>query len=108
MPRTQLWSPSSTAVDFRRPMPRSPHDARHSRSAPNQESDSRDLGREVFQQDLRERGSFYPAIRYPELDRLAQQRNFYKSDRHEYQLRQSEIYTMAETGKFRALSLADL
>jgi ribosome-associated protein YbcJ (S4-like RNA binding protein) len=55
-----------------------------------------------------ERESFSPSIRYPELDSYSQERMFYGSERNRYQLRQSELYTMAEAGKFRAISLDDL
>jgi len=52
---------------------------------------------------------FSPALRYPELDRYPQARKTYRlHDQQRYFLRQSEIYTMAEAGKFRALSIDDL
>jgi hypothetical protein len=90
-------------------MPRSPHHhARHPESPLNQQRNSPDFGRGVPEPELREQCSFSPAIRYPDLDRFPQERAFYKSDRHDYQLRQSEIYTMAEAGKFRVVSLEDL
>jgi len=55
-----------------------------------------------------ERESFSPSIRYPELDSYSQERVLYGSERNRYHLRQSELYTMAEAGKFRAISLDDL
>lgn len=55
-----------------------------------------------------ERASFSPPIRYPELDSYSQERVLYESERNRYQLRQFELYTMAEAGKFRAISLDDL
>ncbi|MEW5980415.1 MAG: MarR family winged helix-turn-helix transcriptional regulator [Acidobacteriota bacterium] len=52
---------------------------------------------------------FCPAVRYPELDRYSQERNLYRvGDRERYHLRQSELYTLAEAGKFRAITLEDL
>jgi hypothetical protein len=90
-------------------MPRSPHDhERYSRSPVSPERNSPDLGGGLLEPGLREQYSFSPAIRYAELDRFSQERTHYKSDRHNYHLRQSEIYTMAEAGKFRVLSLEDL
>ena len=56
-----------------------------------------------------DRAAFSPALRYPELDRYPQARKTYRlHDQQRYFLRQSEIYTMAEAGKFRALSIEDL
>src|SRR5512145_974934 len=56
-----------------------------------------------------DRVAFSPALRYPELDRYLQARKPYRfHDQQRYFLRQSEIYTMAEVGKFRALSIEDL
>ena len=56
-----------------------------------------------------DRDVFSPAIRYPELDRLPQDENCLPAHDHQrYLLRQSEIYTMAEAGKFRAVSFEDL
>jgi hypothetical protein len=56
-----------------------------------------------------DRDPFSPALRYPELDRYPQARKNYRlHDQQRYFLRQSEIYTMAEAGKFRALSIEDL
>jgi hypothetical protein len=56
-----------------------------------------------------DRVAFSPAFRYSELDRYLQARKPYRfHDQHRYFLRQSEIYTMAEAGKFRALSIEDL
>jgi hypothetical protein len=89
-------------------MPRSPdHHTRLPGSPINQQRNSPDLGGDL-EPRLREQYSFSPAIPYLDLDRFPQERTFYRSDRHEYHLRQSEIYTMAEAGKFRAVSLEDL
>jgi DNA-binding MarR family transcriptional regulator len=56
-----------------------------------------------------DRAAFSPALRYPELDRYPQERKAYRlHEQQRYFLRQSEIYTMAEAGKFRALSIEDL
>src|SRR5205823_14137795 len=90
-------------------MPRSPYDhARHSRSPLQPPRDSPQLTRAVPEPDLKERERFSPAIRYSELEHLPQERTVYSLDRHRYYLRRSEIYTMAEVGKFRAVSLEDL
>lgn len=56
-----------------------------------------------------DQAAFSPALRYPELDRYPQERKAYRlRQQQRYFLRQSEIYTMAEAGKFRALSIEDL
>ena len=56
-----------------------------------------------------DRVAFSPALRYPELERYPQARKTYRlHDQQRYFLRQSEIYTMAEAGKFRALSIENL
>jgi len=56
-----------------------------------------------------DRDAFSPTLRYPELDRYPQDRKAYRlHDQQRYFLRQSEIYTLAEAGKFRALSIEDL
>ena len=56
-----------------------------------------------------DRVAFSPALRYPELDRYLQARKTYRfHDQQRYFLRRSEIYTMAEAGKFRALAIDDL
>src|SRR2546428_3962644 len=90
-------------------MPRSLHNhERHSPSPVNHLRHVSELGRVVPKPDLKDRDEFSPAIRYSELDRFPQERTVYSFDRHRYHLRQSEIYTMAEAGKFRAVSLEDL
>ena len=90
-------------------MARSPHShARHSRSL-NHLTDSRTFCREARGPDPKERASFSPALRYRELDHYSQERIVCRrNDRERYHLRQSELYTMAEAGKFRAISIDDL
>lgn len=62
-----------------------------------------------FRPEAPDRDEFSPALRYRELDRYPQERKAYRHhEPQRYFLRQSEIYTMAEAGKFRALSIEDL
>src|SRR5262249_32253536 len=61
--------------------------------------------------DDRQNGSdfdFSPVTRYPELDEYSREQNVYRIDRERYSLRQSELYTLAEAGKFRAITLENL
>jgi hypothetical protein len=51
---------------------------------------------------------FSPSLRYPELDQYAQEQALYRIDRERYSLCPSELYTLAEAGKFRAITLENL
>src|SRR5437773_1892366 len=88
-------------------MPRSPHDhVRHSRSHRDQ---SRECRNNRHQREVSRPETFSPALRYRELDHYSQERIVYRlNHRERYHLRQSELYTMAEAGKFRAISIDDL
>src|SRR5207249_6921247 len=100
---SQNW----TGTKGRAHMPRSPHDhVRHSRSHRDQ---SRECRNNRPRPEVSRREAFSPALRYHELDQYSQERIVYRlNHRERYHLRQSEVYTMAEAGKFRAISTDDL
>ena len=76
--------------------------------APNG-TDRESLGAAEPQPEGSGREVFSPAIRYHELDHYSQERTVYRLKNLErYHLRQSELYTMAEAGKFRAVSIDNL
>ena len=90
-------------------MSRSPHDyPHHARSLVDQHRPIPNFERAVPEPDLKDLDAFSPTIQYPDFDRFPQERTHYEFDRDRYHLRHSEIYTMAEAGKFRVVSLEDL
>jgi hypothetical protein len=90
-------------------MARSPYeDIRHARPENESQPPEQDLQENRHDSQNPAEVDFSPAIRYPELDEYSREQTFYRSNRERYSLRQSELYTLAETGKFRAITLESL
>jgi hypothetical protein len=83
-------------------------DIRQSPPRNEPQADSRDSRTHVDTEETGLKVEFSPSLRYPELDQYAQQQTLYRIDRERYSLRQSELYTLAEAGKFRAITLENL